>query len=58
MLVRRRAPVAAVPEMKKAVSSSLGLDVFGAVNQLGGERDDARDLFEVHGVLVSGGQRK
>jgi hypothetical protein len=28
MTVRRRAPVAAVPEMKKAVSSSLGLDVF------------------------------
>jgi hypothetical protein len=32
---------------EKAVSSSLGLDVFGAGDQLGGERDDARDLFEV-----------
>jgi hypothetical protein len=45
---------------ERAVRFSLGLDVFGAGDQLGGERYDARDLFEVHGrtgELVSGGQR-
>jgi hypothetical protein len=41
MLVRRRAPEVAVPVTKKVVSANLGLDVFGAGDPLGGERDDA-----------------
>ena len=40
-----------------AVSPSLGLDVFGAGDQLGGERDDARGSFRGSmGELVADGQ--